>query len=441
MKSAAAIVFNIKIPVDYLRFVLLILALSTAFARAQFFNDFDQPPHDYWTAKMNDPMTRLLAEVDKGEKVISEEPGLPLVRRLLKELSIPVESQVLVFSRTSLQRGNVTPANPRAIFFNEDTYLGWMPEGRIEIASSDPKRGSVFFFQRQLDDRRGKLFVRDRVCIQCHAGSATNFLPGLLARSVYPDARGRSLRAVDSFDRVGHHVPLGDRWGGWYVTGGHDALQHMGNAIASRNEGELKLIRNDAVHQAGLGDVFDVSKYPVPTSDVAALLVLDHQVSMHFKLMEAAYIARQAIHDATQAGKRGGIDSQESVIKALNLAARQVVNHLLFADEATIGGESTRGNGVFVKSFLSRRVADSKGRALRDFDLKDRMFRYRCSYMIHSRSFSGLPKALKQSIFRRLHEILASQTPLKDYDYFVPGERSAILEILGDTLPGFKDAL
>ena len=426
---------------DHLRFVLLILTLSTVSARAQFFNDFDQPPHDYWTAQMSDPMTRLLAKVDRGEKVISEEPGLPLVRRLLKELSIPVESQVLVFSRTSLQRGNVSPANPRAIFFNEETYLGWMPEGRIEIASSDPERGSVFFFQRKLDDRRGKLFARDRVCIQCHAGSATNFLPGLLARSVYPDGRGRSLKSVDSFERVGHHVPLDDRWGGWYVTGGHDELHHMGNAIASRNERGLELTRNDAVGQKGLKHSFNVSKYPVATSDVTALLVLDHQVSMHFKLMEASYIARQAIHDASRKGQENSIDSQESVARALSLAVEQVVNHLLFADETPIGGKSTRGDGVFVKSFLSRRVADRKGRSLRDFNLEDRMFRYRCSYMIHSRSFSGLPGALRKSIFHRLNEVLASKTPLKDYDYFVPGERSAILEILNETLPGFKDAL
>ena len=439
MKSVGAILFNM--PVDYPRLVLFILAWSAVFARAQSFNDFDQPPHDYWTAQMNDPMTRLLGEVESGEKVISEKPGLPLVQRLLKELGIPVESQVLVFSRTSLQRGVVSPANPRAIFFNEETYLGWMPEGRIEIASSDPERGSVFFFQRKLDDRRGKLFVRDRSCIGCHAGSATNFLPGLLARSVYPDGKGRSLRSVDSFERVGHHVPLGDRWGGWYVTGGHDALQHMGNSIASRNDGGLDLIRDDAVGQKGLRHLLDVSKYPVATSDVTALLVLDHQVSMHFKLMEGAYIVRQAIYDAARKGKGISSDPPESLTKALNLAAEQIVNHLLFADEASIGGKPTRGDGVFVKSFLSRRVADSKGRSLRDFNLEDRIFQYRCSYMIRSRSFSGLPTALRKSIFRRLHEVLASKIALKDYDYFLPGERSVILEILNETLPGFKDAL
>lgn len=430
-----------NVPVNALCLALFLLTLLTGFAPAQFFNDFDQPPHDYWKAQMNDPMSRLLAEVERGEKTINEEPGLPLVRRLLRELNIPVESQVLVFSRTSLQRGMVSPRNPRAIFFNEDTYLGWMPEGRIEIASSDPERGSVFFFQRKLDDGRGKLFVRDKVCIQCHAGSATNFLPGLLARSVFPDDRGRSLKSVDSFERVGHNVALSDRWGGWYVTGGNEKLRHMGNNIASRSVRGVELNRDDAVGQDGLKNFFDTSKYPVATSDVTALLVLDHQVSMHFKLMEASYIVRQAIHDAGWSGKEVPQEQPEQFVRALRVATEQVVNHLLFADEVSLGEGRVVGDGVFVKSFLAGRVADSMGRSLRDFKLEGRMFTYRCSYMIYSRSFTGLPEVLKKSIYRRLHEVLASKLPVKGYDYLVPGERSAILEILNETVSGFKDAL
>lgn len=431
--------FNVT--VDSLRLVLGLLTLLTGFARAQFFNDFDQPPHDYWTAQMNDPMTRLLAEIERGEKVIKEQPGLPLVRRLLKGLEIPVESQVLVFSRTSLQRGLVSPGNPRAIFFNEETYLGWMPEGRIEIASSDPERGSVFFFQRKLDDRQGKLFVRDRVCIQCHAGSATNFLPGLLARSVFPDGRGRSIKSVDSFERVGHNVALSDRWGGWYVTGGHEELRHMGNAIASRGARGVELISDKAVEQVGLKHFFDTSQYPIATSDVTALLVLDHQVSMHFKLMEASYIVRQAIHDAGWSGKEVPLEQPEQFERALRIATEQVVNHLLFADEVPIGGGRVAGDGVFVKSFLAGRVADSKGRSLRDFKLEERMFSYRCSYMIYSKSFTGLPEVLRKSIYRRLHEVLEPRLPVHRYDHFVPGERAAILEILNETVSGFKDAV
>lgn len=246
---------------------------------------------------------------------------------------------------------------------------------------------------------------------------------------------------MDSFERVGHHVPLGDRWGGWYVTGGHEKLRHMGNAIASRSARGVELSRDDAVGEDGLSHFFDTSKYPIATSDVTALLVLDHQVSMHFKLMEASYIMRQAIHDAGWIGKEVPLEQPEQFVRAVKIATEQVVNHLLFADEVSMGGGRVAGDGVFVKSFLAGRVSDSKGRSLRDFKLEGRMFAYRCSYMIYSRSFTGLPEVLKKSIYRSLHEVLASKLPVKGYDYMVPGERAAILEILNETVPGFKEAV
>lgn len=432
-------------PVYKLIFVTSFLLLTSVISRSQSFNDFDQSPHDYWTAAMKDPMTQLLARVERQEIVLDEKPGLALVRRLLRELDIPVESQVLVFSRTSLQRGSVSPANPRAIFFNEETYLGWMPGGRIEIASSDPERGAVFFFQRKLDDQRGQLFVRDRVCIQCHAGSATNFLPGLLAKSVYPDNRGRSLKSVDSFERVGHHVPISDRWGGWYVTGGHSQLEHMGNAIASRAKSGLKLAVDDPAIKDGFSNLLHGARYPATTSDVVALLVMDHQVSMHYHLMEASYLVRQALHDAARKGKKDTPNGKVSVLpdmvsKALDKATNQVVHHLLFADEAPIKAEIPV-NGAFAESFLSRAVSDKGGRSLREFELKDRIFRYRCSYMIYSKVFRGLPEMLRKAIYFRLNEVLTAKNPPEGYQYFIPGERSAILEILKETLSEFKAAI
>ena len=443
MRSGAVICINMFL--SKMRFVSSFLLLATVSSSGQSFNDFDQSPHDYWTAGMKDPMTQLLTRVERKEVVLDEKPGLPLVRRLLHELDIPVESQVLVFSRTSLQRGSVSPANPRAIFFNEESYLGWMPEGRIEIASSDPQRGAVFFFQRKLDDQRGKLFVRDRVCIQCHAGSATNFLPGLLAKSVYPDDRGRSLKSVDSFERVGHHVPISDRWGGWYVTGASSKLDHMGNAIALRSKTGLKLTGDDPAIKEGFSNLFHGERYPVTTSDVVALLVMDHQVSMHYHLMEASYLVRQALHDAARAGKMENSASKvpvlpELVSKALDKATKQVLNHLLFADEAPIG-EEIPANGLFAESFLSRGVSDKGGRSLRDFELKDRIFRYRCSYMIYSKVFSGLPEVLRKAIYFRLNEVLSAKNPPEGYQYFVPGERAAILDILMETLPEFKASI
>ena len=64
-----------------------------------------------------------------------------------------------------------------------------MPGGRIEIASMDPLVGPVFYYERPLDSGNDRpVFAKSRRCIGCHAGSAANFMPGLLGRSVYPTA-------------------------------------------------------------------------------------------------------------------------------------------------------------------------------------------------------------------------------------------------------------
>jgi hypothetical protein len=414
----------------FAKLVVFSLVLYPLAVSAQFFNDFDQPPHDYWTAEMHDPMTELLRSVDAGDVNLGHDPGLPLVRRLLAELEIPVDSQTLVFSRTSLQRGVVSPGNPRAIYFNEETYLGWMPGGRVEIASSDPERGAVFFFQRELERRDGPLFVRDKVCIQCHAGSATNFLPGLLGKSVFPDGRGRSLKSIDSFERVGHEVPLRERWGGWYVSGAHDGLRHMGNSLAKRGAGGVELIREA---KADLGKLFDQSKYPVGGSDVIALLVLDHQISMHFELMEAHYIARQALADLGAEAK----PIPAEVAAEIDSAAERVVGYLLFQNEADLGETAVGGAESFRKTFLANRRVDTEGRSLKDFQLQGQLFKHRCSYMIYSKSFTGLPKVLKRAIYRRLKEVLGAEEAVDGYGYLADAERAAILEILKATLPGF----
>ncbi len=418
-----------------LLFAIVSTWLGTAcLLSGQSYNDYDQSPHDYWVAELEDPMSDLLKRVSEGETNLDEKPGITLVRRLLRELNVLESSQILVFSRTSLQRGAVSPVNPRAIYFNDDVYLGWMPNGRIEIASSDPEKGFVFYFQRELSENKAPLFSRDRVCIQCHAGSATNFLPGPLGRSVFPDSRGRSLKSVDTFELISHEIPVHERWGGWYVTRAHKDLNHMGNSIAVKENGKLKLQRQNL--SGGLADLFDVTNYPVSTSDIEALLVFDHQVRMQYVLLESTYKVRQALYDHKKSLDQENIDDLKSLIKEVT---ESVVSELLFKEEFPLGGKVVSGNGKgkFAEDFRSRGKADSKGRSLRDFDLKDRLFRYRCSYLIYSSSFMAFPEILKSSVINRIKEVLSLESVQSGYEYLQNQEKKAIFEILSETLPGF----
>ncbi|MDB4722026.1 hypothetical protein OAF65_09935 [Verrucomicrobiales bacterium] len=379
-------------------------------------------------------MSELLKRVRKGEINLDEKSGITLVRRLLEELKISETSQILVFSRTSLQRGAVSPTNPRAIYFNDEVYLGWMPNGRIEIASSDPEKGFIFFFQRELSDRKAPLFSRDRVCIQCHAGSATNFLPGPLGRSVFPDSKGRSLKSVDTFELIGHGVPVHERWGGWYVTHAHQDLNHMGNAIAIKENGELKLQRKDS--SKGLNNFFNTSNYPVSTSDIEALLIFDHQVQMQFVLIESAYKIRQAIFDSQEVSDQKKVTNLNVLLKEVT---ESIVSELLFKEEFPLGGKvvDTSQAGKFVTEFKAKGKTDSMGRSLRDLDLQGRLFKYRCSYMIYSKSFSAFPEILKNSVLNRIKEIMTSESPQLGYEYLEVEEKRAIFDILSGTFADF----
>ena len=413
--------------------VVSLLLCSTLTGFSQFYNDYELEPHGYFSKDAKDPVTLLMKRVQRGEVLIKEPNGKPLVERLLRELGLNKDTQVLVFSRTSLQRREVSYSNPRALYFNESVYLGWMPNGRIEIASFDPELGPIFYFQRELDDASSPLLARSRSCLGCHAGDATNFLPGSLGRSVYPDKSGRSLRSIDDYRRSGHHIPLHDRYGGWFVSGNHGAMRHMGNAIASREGGKITIDREQFANLEKLDRFFSTEAYPAPGSDIAALLVFDHQVTMHHRLVEAAYRARQSLFDSK-------LDPKETDVSKLSkgrstdefLEGRdKVVDYLLFRDETPIPKVSC--DPAFRRAFSANRIADSRKRSLKDLRLDGRIFENRCSYMIYSPTFDQFPPMLKGAIYARIHEILTSPKPVEGFDYLGKDEKRRILEILHET--------
>ncbi|MEO1835857.1 MAG: hypothetical protein ABGZ49_10235 [Akkermansiaceae bacterium] len=413
---------------------LFILFLAFApVASAQFYNDFELKPHGYFTRKPQDPMSLLREKIDAGEVTITEENGKPLVERLLRELKLDKDTQVLVFSKTSLQKRAVSYRNPRAIYFNESVYLGWMPNGRVEVASFDPEIGPLFYFQRQLDDTRSRLFVRTRSCLGCHAGNATNFIPGSLGRSVYPDRTGRVLKGIEDYRRSGHHIPLQDRYGGWFVSGQHGKMRHMGNSIATREDGQVTIDRKRFANLEKLDQFFPTDSYLAPGSDIAALLVFDHQVTMHHRLVEATYRARQALFDSkldpmeTDVAKLAAGRS----IREFTEGVDKVIDYMLFREEIALPKVSCDAN--FRRAFTANKRTDKGGNSLKDLRLDGRIFEHRCSFMIYSPSFEHMPPMLRGAIYDRLHQILTAQAPVKGFEHLGAEERTRIFEILRET--------
>jgi hypothetical protein len=384
--------------------------------------DVDDPLHDYWKRPLSDRFTKLKADLESGKVQLSGTGEKEYLASLLKALEIPVSSQILVFSTTSLQLSLISPRNPRALYFNEDVYVGFIPGGKFEIVSLDPQAGGIFYIFSQPLNGQPIRIERSTRCMNCHAREDTHYVPGLVVKSVVPGPTGGSLQAFRQ-GLSGHGIPYADRFGGWYVTGNHGITEHWGNLIGRFNEGQLQKTKIEP------GRLFDFSRYPVATSDALTQIIHEHQVGFANRAIEATYFTRQIL------GSQRSTPNPEQT-KALEAKARELTRYLLFADEPPLPSGGIEGDPAFKRDFLSNRRAIPGGASLKDFDLKARLFRFRCSYMIYSAVFQGMPDDMKQRVYRQISHALDPHGRDRDYAYLPPAEKEAIRTILRATLPG-----
>lgn len=380
---------------------------------------FETAPHDYWTRPLTDPFTAWLKKVQSGEAQVPRGDEITVVREFLRIFDIPVTSQMLVYSATSRQT-LISPYRPRALYFNEEVYLGFVPGGRIEVASIDPQAGPVFYIFNFLGGSAPFQPDRSDRCMQCHAGHDNHQLPKLVMDSVIVNHEGGSLETWRT-EKFGHGVPLSERFGGWHLTGGHNLGEHHGNKLGRLGGGKLTVIENPP------GKLFSLAQYPVPTSDVLPQLLHDHQAGMHNVLTEAIYKLRELTSDGKQ--PLNGEGERE-----MNHEADSIVDYLLFKGEAKLPAQGIAGDPAYIKDFAAAAKRDSQGDSLKDFDLKTRLMKYRCSYMIYSRQWLELPAAIKNLCWKRLQAKLAPEG--QDCAGWIPAEeRAAIRKILAATLP------
>src|SRR5437870_1848643 len=149
---------------------------------------FERGPIHYLTATPSDPVARLQERLQGGQASLNYDSRRGYLPAVLKALEIPVSSQVLVFSKTSFQRTRISPAAPRAIYFNDDVYVGFVQSGDVlEFSAADPDLGGTFYLLEQTQAAKPVLLRQTHECLQCHASGKTEDVPGHLLRSVYPD--------------------------------------------------------------------------------------------------------------------------------------------------------------------------------------------------------------------------------------------------------------
>lgn len=398
--------------------------------RAQAHIDFwDRAPFRYSDTVATDRLAKLAKDLESGTARYEGTSGLDRLRFVLKVLDVPEESQVLVFSKTSLQNPLINPGNPRALYFSEDIYVGYVPGGAIEVVAQDPVLGPVFYVVGTGAKGQPQIERDTNQCMSCHATSRTENVPGLLIRSVFADEGGHPLLHLGSSDTT-HTSPLEERWGGWYVTG-RSALPHLGNRVFTE-DGDLSPMRSN---KDDLKGAIDILRYPRPTSDIVSLLVLEHQCHMHNLLNAASLNYRRSRHfseiidpdsDPNEGSAGGVADSW----------AKTITECIFYKDEADLD-EGVEGDPAFQKAFASRYPKTSNGQSLVDFRLYGRIFKHRCSHMVYSSAFKALPPSVKSRVFTRMRAVLAGEDA--EIDWLSSSERKKIAAILDETLPEWKE--
>jgi hypothetical protein len=407
------------------RLVGLAAAFATSFALVavggQLGNTFDDLVREraigYFTTPPSDPIARLKRRVDSGEIQLTFDPAQGYLRPVLEALKLSVDSQILIYSKTSVQSVHINPRNPRALYFDDDVAMGYIRGADyLEFAAQDPRQGTIFYTLDQKPAARPAIERRD-FCLQCHYAYATLGVPGMLDRSVVTSATGLTLPQFGNYV-TDHRSPFTERWAGYYVTNTNAAVGHLGNVLATRDDPGAGTARAQTV--GSLGDRFETDAYPSPHSDIAALMVFDHQMRMTNLIARIGWETR-----VLEARK----DAPASKLPAM---AREIVDYMLFVDEAPLPVR-VQGTATFAERFGAQGPRDGKGRSLRELALDGRLMRYPCSYMIYSPAFDALPSAARDAVYRRLWDVLSGADRDARYTRLSAADRRDVIEILRHT--------
>jgi len=377
-----------------------------------------EPVIGYYTHPTDDAVFRLKERLASGAATLAFNAPYGYLKSVLGALDLPIDSQIFVYSKTSVQSARINPANPRAIYFNDRLAVGYIRGADyLEFAVQDPVQGTVFYTLDQKPSAAPAIERRD-FCLSCHYAYATLGVPGMLVRSIVTSPTGLTLPQFGNYV-TDHRSPLGERWGGYYVTGTHGAMRHLGNALISRDNPDAD--RGRAQNVTTLEGSFDVGAYPFPHSDIAALLVFEHQMRMMNLVTRVGWEVRMAA-------------THEAAVARARQLAPELVDYMLFVDEAPLT-DPVQGTSDFAARFSSLGPRDRHGRTLRELALgrSGRLMRYPCSYMIYSEAFEAMPVEAKEAAYRRLQQALTGEAADPRYQRLPAADRAAVLEILRDT--------
>ena len=184
---------------------------------------------------------------------------------------------------------------------------------------------------------------------------------------------------------------------------------------------------------------FSLGKYLQPTSDIVALMVLEHQCTMHNLLTKAGMEYRRLSYLQRAIDQDADLEAADGMaVKVAADSAEEILRYMLFCDESDLG-DGVEGGEAFQKMFEARGPATADGDSLRELRLYGRLFKTRCSYMIHSPSFDHLPDPVRNRVLTRLWEVVEGRDESGEFAHLGRSEKQRIKKIVLETvkrLPG-----
>jgi hypothetical protein len=378
----------------------------------------EHPAIEYGLRPTSDAVEALNARLAAGQSTLTFEPGSGYLTSVLRELGVPVASQMLVLSRSGVQRAFTSPGNPRALYFNESVAVGYIRHAPfLEFVAQDPVQGAVFYtLDQRVTDRPA--LSRQSGCLTCHVTSSTLEVPGFMTRSLTALADGTPTLRLGSQTTVDHRTPFDQRWGGWFVTGRTAALRHHGNTVIDPGDVVRAVTPGGAFDVTTLAGVVGLDTYPAATSDVVALAVFDHQAHALNLLTRLGWESRVAAHEGRRALDAPGVTA----------LLADAVAYLTFADEAPLPAPID-GTSPFAAWFSARGARAAQARTLHALDLRTRLFRYPLSYTVESPAFAALPDDVRGALVAGLTRALSGAGPSPGSRHSA-ADRRAALEIL-----------
>jgi hypothetical protein len=387
-----------------------VLAVGTvAPAAAQFSLGVEYEAIGYDKEATHNPVARLQEKLRSGEVKLEYRENGGYFDSFLAALGIDTSSQMLVFSPTSLQYRLINGEAPRAVYFSDDTYIGLVQHSTIvEVTTHDEVLGTVFYIFNNVKDSPKLLERENERCLVCHdsGGLGVGGVPQLMARSGLFDKRGLLLRDFSGVDNISDKTPIADRWGGWYVTGQSGKQGHLGNIILTDSSQltQVESLRHGNIDTLENAGFFDTSHYHRATSDIVALLVLEHQVTVQNLITYVKFKAPMVLERTGHAEDRGAASwaaLPEKAQKSLQRMLDRLVDGLLFVDAAPFE-DRISGNADYAAWFQNQGPRDAEGHSLREFELNTRLFKYPLSYLVLSPDFDTLPPYAKDYLYQQI---------------------------------------